>query len=62
MFGTTLGYSEETKLGTYGGTELGSLEGFTDIPADSKFEGLLLEYRLGLVNVIRLGTDKVTEI
>ena len=54
--------SEETTLGTNGGKQLGSLEGFTDVTADSKFEGLLLGSRLGLVNGIKLGTDKVTEI
>ena len=61
MLGTTLGYYEETTLGTYGGTELGSLEGFTDVTADSKFEGLLLGYRLGLGDGLKLGTDKVTK-
>ena len=62
MLGTALGYSEETTLGTYCGTELVSLEGFTDVTADSKFEGLLLGSRLGLVDGLKLGTYKVTEL
>ena len=62
MLGTAIGYSEETTLGTYGGTEIGSLEGFTDIPADSKFEGLLLGSRIGLIDGLKKGTDIVTKI
>ena len=62
MFCTTPWDTERTTLGTYDGTELGSLEGFTDGFADVKFDGLLMGARLVLVYGLKLGTYKVTEL
>ena len=62
MLGTTLGDSEGPTLGTYDDIELESLERFTDGTTDGKFDSFLLGERLGLVDVLKLGTDKVTEL
>ena len=62
MIGTTLGSAEVPTLDIFDGTDLGSLEGFTDVTEDGKFDGLLLRARLGLVDKINLNMDKVTEL
>ena len=62
MLGTTFGADEGPTLGTYDDTDLVSLEGFTDGTAGGKFDSLLLGARLELLDVINLGTEKVTEL
>ena len=62
MIDTTLGSSEVPTLSIYYYTDLGSLEGFTDVTEDGNFDGLLLGARLGLVDRLKLNMDEVTEL
>ena len=61
MLVTTLGATEGPTLVTYYYTEIGSLEGFNDGTAYDKFDGWLLVARLGLVYILKLRIDEVTE-
>ena len=45
-------------LGTYDDTELGSLEGSTEVLSEVNFEGLLLSAWLGLVSGLVIGFNK----
>ena len=59
---TTLGAMNGIPLGTYDGSEIGSLESLTNGTSNGKFDGLLLGSRLGLVDGLKMVTDKVTEL
>ena len=54
--------SEGPVLGTFDDTEIGSLESLTNGTSNGKFDGLLLGSRLGLVDGLKMVTDKVTEL
>ena len=60
--GTSADPSVVPTLDIFDGTDLGSLEGFTDVTEDGKFDGLLLGARLGLVDRLNINMDKVTEL
>ena len=62
MIGTTLGSAEVPTFDIFDGIDLGSLEDFTDGTEDGKFDGLLPVTRLGLVDIIKLNMDEVTEL